>query len=137
MGTVVAPKPVIQLSFNTSGAYSDKTIAGNIGEGILHKFNWTVDYQRQEMYFEPNSFYAKPDVYNRTGMTIDPDKPGFPIADVVAGSPADVAGIKIGDSIVAINGVTLHDGDDDLIRKYLREPVGHGACGQGAKGDGD
>ncbi|MGH7176603.1 MAG: PDZ domain-containing protein, partial [Tepidisphaeraceae bacterium] len=69
----------------------------------------------------------KKDVAEAFGLT---DQPAVEIGDVVPGSPADKAGLKVGMVIVKMNGQVLERGDDPeelsriLGRKVIRMKIG-------------
>jgi C-terminal processing protease CtpA/Prc len=104
LGAVKVDKPVAYLSRQEKGAFADDYIAGNVGYGVLHRFNITFDYSHQQLYFEKNSAYNAPDIADRSGMWLERTDRGFEVFDVVAGGPAERAGVKAGDIIVAVDG---------------------------------
>lgn len=104
LGGVEVHNPVTELSLQSKGAFSSPYVAGNVGAGVLKRFNITFDYPHQQLIFEPNANYDKPDVYDRSGMWLNVGDNAFEVMDVVAGAPAAQAGLKVGDKIVAVNG---------------------------------
>jgi C-terminal processing protease CtpA/Prc len=94
---------VTELTLQKKGAFTDPYVAGNVGAGVLQRFNIVFDYGRQRMIFEPNANYAKPDAFDRAGMWVNQADDGFEVVDVFAGSPAAEGGIKAGDHIVAVD----------------------------------
>src|ERR1019366_2220885 len=104
LGEVSVQKPVAYLSQQQKGAFADVYLAGNVGYGVLKQFNITFDYARQQLFFEKNADYGRPDVADRSGMWLERTKGGFEVVDVVAGGAAEEAGLKAGDIIVAIDG---------------------------------
>ena len=70
----------------------------------MKRFNVTFDYGRQRMILEKNKNFDAPDVYDRSGMWINLDGQQFTVIHVIAGGPADQAGIKPGDRILALDG---------------------------------
>jgi PDZ domain/Aspartyl protease len=104
LGDVAVVKPVTYLSQQKQGAFADVYLAGNVGYGVLKQFNITFDYSRQQLFFEKNADYGRPDVADRSGMWLERTKRGFEVVDVVAGGAAEEAGLKAGDVIVAIDG---------------------------------
>jgi C-terminal processing protease CtpA/Prc len=56
------------------------------------------------MIFEKNANYAKMDAFDRAGMWMNEADRGFEVMDVFAESPAAEAGIRVGDTIVAVDG---------------------------------
>ncbi len=104
LGGVEVKDVVTELSTQTQGAFTDPYVAGNVGAGVLKRFNLVFDYGKQHIVFERNANDAKPDVYDRSGMWINLSEGGFEVLDVVPGGPAAEAGLKVGDEITAIDG---------------------------------
>jgi hypothetical protein len=104
LGDVSVQKPVAYLSQQQKGAFADVYLAGNVGYGVLKQFNITFDYARQQLFFEKNADYGRPDVADRSGMWLERNKDGFEVVDVVAGGAAEEAGLRAGDIIVEIDG---------------------------------
>jgi hypothetical protein len=103
-GGVAVDAPVMGLSQSTRGSGADAYISGNVGTDIFRKFNIVWDYPRNQLFFERNSHYAEPDVFNRAGIWVNLGGDGFDVVDVYAGSPAADAGLMAGDRIVAVDG---------------------------------
>jgi aspartyl protease/PDZ domain-containing protein len=103
LGDVPVPGPVTELTLQKKGAFTDPYVAGNVGAGVLQRFNIVFDYGRKRMIFEENANYAKPDAFDRAGMWVNQADDGFEVVDVFAGSPAAEAGIKSGDHIVSVD----------------------------------
>jgi Aspartyl protease/PDZ domain len=125
LGGASVEAPVVELSQSKAGSLSNEYLAGNVGAGVLKKFNIVWDYSRHEIFFEPNKLHAERDVYDRAGFWVNLGDGGFDVVDVVAGAPADEAGLKVGDRIIGINGkkaggqITLPD-----FRLLKKAPVG-------------
>ena len=98
--------PVTRFSLQRAGAFAANDAAGNMGAGVLKQFTVTFDYSRRQIIFEKNSLYGRRDDYDRSGMWISESLDGknFEITDVVANGPANVAGLKVGDKILSIDG---------------------------------
>ncbi|MBL7790999.1 MAG: aspartyl protease family protein [Saprospiraceae bacterium] len=80
---------------------------GIIGNRILSRFNLIINYYQNKVYLQPNKLSKRRFTYDRSGLTIVSSGINlntFTVLDVVAGSPADHAGIKAGDEIRKING---------------------------------
>ena len=103
LGKVEVQAPVTELSLQKKGAFVSPYLAGNVGAGVLKRFNITFDYAHQQLIFERNANYDKPDVFDRSGMWLNQTGEAFEVMDVIAGGPAATAGIKIGDKILAID----------------------------------
>ena len=104
LGTVAVKDPVAELSLQTKGAFIDPYVAGNVGAGVLKRFNITFDYGHQQLIFEPNANHDAKDVFDRSGLWINESADGFEVMDVLANGPAAAAGIVVGDKIVAVEG---------------------------------
>ncbi|MBW4040264.1 MAG: PDZ domain-containing protein [Acidobacteria bacterium] len=110
--------PLIRLQTKQDGDYTD---AGNIGQDILSRFTLTVDCMRGVMYLEKNTGWDKPEIFNRAGLILDPIDGVDNVMTVLPGSPAEVSGIKPGDSITEINGQKPTDDPNDPA---FTQPVG-------------
>jgi hypothetical protein len=104
LGKVEVHDPVTELSLQKKGSFVNPYVAGNVGAGVLKRFNITFDYQHQQLIFERNANYDKPDVFDRSGMWLNQSGETFAVMDVIAGGPAATAGLKTGDRILSIDG---------------------------------
>jgi hypothetical protein len=128
----VAKLPVIVFDHPFLSALEEVTnrrIDGLIGFTFFARYKTTIDYHARQMTFEPNDYQVRdllkdlPDrllgpkvarervlapagIYGmRLGEAIGGlDSPGIKIAKVLAGSPAERAGLKAGDVLVALDG---------------------------------
>lgn len=124
LGGVSVDAPVVELSQAKAGSFVDAYQAGNVGAGVLKKFNIVWDYPRHQIFFEKNKHHAERDVFDRAGFWINLGDGAFDVVDVIAGAPADQAGLKPGDRIVTVNGkkageITLPD-----VRLLKKAPPG-------------
>jgi membrane-associated protease RseP (regulator of RpoE activity) len=114
--------PVVELSTDKGGAFTDASFAGNIGAGILKRFVVTLDYEHRVMYLKP---IAGPvpdlDTFDRAGLWFNVGKTGFDVVDVTKGAPADLAGLKAGDVIVGVDGKPVSDLKVYEVRQMLRD----------------
>ncbi len=78
-------------------------IGGLIGNDIMRRFNVVLNYGAREIHIRPNSFYRDSFDYSYTGLGIYLMDNQITIMDIMEGSPADIAGLKVGDVIVGIN----------------------------------
>jgi hypothetical protein len=92
-------------------------------EGILHTLRQEFDEARQwldERRRQPSpaapSPGPTPETHNRLGATVDP---GVVVAEVLPETPADYAGLTMGDVILAVNGTDVFSGDElrDLVHE--------------------
>ena len=78
---------------------------GNLGVGILRRFNIIFDYPHSRMYLKPNTYHLNPFEVNMAGIAMsDTFERIKRVSYVVKNSPAFQEGIKKGDKIIAING---------------------------------
>jgi hypothetical protein len=122
LGAVEIKRPVTELTLQTKGAFTDEYGAGNVGAGVLKRFNLVFDYGRQVIYFERNANDALPDVFDRSGLWINISESGrsFDVVDVIPGGPADQAGLKGGDRILTVDGVKADAVPLPELRKRFR-----------------
>ena len=81
---------------------------GTIGGDFLGRFSVTIDYSRQMVYFKHNTTYKSPFKYNMSGFDINGSGLFFEkieVVNVIEKSPAYIAGLRVGDIIVKINGL--------------------------------
>jgi hypothetical protein len=76
--------------------------AGLIGDDLLRRFNILIDYPHRKIHLTPNTHFHDPFDYSYTGMTMYSMDSTVYIDDIVKGSPAEKAGLKNGDIVMAI-----------------------------------
>lgn len=79
---------------------------GSLGNDILRRFNVIFDFKGSALYLQPNKWYKSSFSYNRSGMDVEKMNPLIPvytIFNIIPGSPADKAGLKLGDVVEYIN----------------------------------
>lgn len=100
------PTMVFDDEFNvTSYPY----LGGLIGNQILKRFNVILNYERREIHLKPNNLYREPFDYSYSGMELYYINGIIMVGSIVKGSPADSAGIKEGDIVIAINNNASQD----------------------------
>lgn len=125
LGSVEVTRPVTQLSLQKQGSFSGVYVAGNVGAGVLKRFNITFDYPHQQLIFERNANYDKPDVFDRSGMWLNQAGGTFEVVDVVAGGAAAGAGLRVGDKIQAIDGRPADQLSlPEIRRRFKSDPAG-------------
>ncbi len=108
LGGATVKNPIVFLRGGKTGAGADRYESGVVGMPQLHQFNMIFDYADEKMILEPNKMYGDADGYARTGIILDGYTPGK-IGQIVPGSPADLAGLKAGDTMRSIDGVKIDD----------------------------
>ncbi len=121
IGAYAINGPVVEISTDKGGAFTDAALAGNIGAGILKRYVVTLDYGHSTMYLKP---IAGPvpdlDTFDRAGMWFNQSADGYAVVDVTKGAPAETAGLKVGDAIVAVDGKPATDIPIYELRKRIR-----------------
>ena len=82
---------------------------GLIGNEILRRFNVTLNYGQREIFLKPNTHFADPFDYSYTGMGIYSINGSVMVEDVIQGSPADKAGLVVGDEIFGVEKNLSHN----------------------------
>ncbi|MFI4902263.1 MAG: PDZ domain-containing protein [Burkholderiales bacterium] len=124
LGDVEIPAPVTLLSTATTGPLADPDVGGDIGYGVLSRFNLVFDYADEVVWFEKNAAFDARDAFDRAGMFVERGKDGITIVDVVAGGPAAEAGIRTGDVITAVDGNPATRITLDALRGSLKAAPG-------------
>ncbi len=95
---------IARLSLNKSGATANNNKAGLIGPDVLKQFTFICDYARSRLIFEKNSDSGRHDSYDRAGIWLSQKGDAFEVFDVIQGGPADQAGLRVGDLVLAVDG---------------------------------
>ncbi len=95
---------IARLSLNKSGATATNSKSGLIGPDVLRQFTFICDYARHRLIFEKNSFFGHHDSYDRAGIWLVQKGDAFEVFDVIPGGPADQAGLKVGELVLAVDG---------------------------------
>lgn len=95
---------------------------GILGNQILSRFTVIIDYVRGKVYLSPNKEFKRKFLYDKSGLAVAGsgiDFNTFTIFYVVPGSPADEAGLKVGDEIRTLNKIpTSFLSLSDVVRKF-------------------
>ncbi len=118
-GPLVGRNVVIRQSLQRAGAFTDPRFAGSIGNGLLKNFALTFDYEARRIYVAPSAATAQPDAYDRSGMWLRRVSAGLEVADTVSGGPADDAGLRTADVLVAVDGAPAAGVDLIALRARL------------------
>ncbi len=78
-------------------------MGGLIGNDILRRFNIILNYARSDIYITPNSHYGESFDYSYSGVELYLIDGLIIVGDVAKGSPAEAAGLKEGDHVLAVN----------------------------------
>lgn len=93
---------------------------GNLGSGVLGRFNVTYDYPHRKLYLVKNQRFSEPFEWDMSGLVLEPGAGDtITIAKVVPDSPAAAAGIVPGDRLLAIGGRPLVNRNVSDTRAWL------------------
>jgi hypothetical protein len=126
VGSIQVPNVVSAFATQNKGAFAAASYQGNIGTGFLKRFVVTFDYGHSIMYLKPVA-NPSPDIgtYDRAGLWINGSTNGFAVVDLTAHAPAEQAGIKKGDEILAVDGKAASAIPVYEMRQTLRDdPAG-------------
>jgi hypothetical protein len=120
LGSVEVRDPVTELTLQKKGAFTSQYAAGNVGAGVLKRFNITFDYTHQQLIFERNAKGAQRDAFDRAGWWVNLGDGCLEVLDVIPGGPAAAAGLKVGDRILAVDGKPVAELSLPALRARLR-----------------
>jgi len=95
---------------------------GAIGGEILSRFTVTFDFPSEVLYLHKNSSFKKKFYYNMSGLTLKAKGSRlehYEITDVREKSPAEMAGIKAGDLVMSINGISAELLDLNTMNSFF------------------
>ncbi len=111
------PTNILDDEFN---ALSYPLVGGLVGNDILRRFNVVLNYDKRIIAVKPNSRFHDPFDYSYTGMNLYLENGDIYIDDIVKGSPADKAGLKNRDIIIAVNNDFI--GSITSYKNMMQEP---------------
>lgn len=115
----------VQRAVNT-GAFSVAGFGGTMGSEFLRQFEVTFDLKHDEIFLKKDP-RSKPDPYRYTTVGIQfarNDQNTYTVMSVWRNSPADQAGIRLGDRIRAINGTSTGSLSAEQISAQLHGEEG-------------
>lgn len=125
LGGIQLPHIVARFSLNKSGATAGNSRAGLIGPDILQQFTVICDYERDRVILEKNKNFGMRDTYDKAGVWLVQSGTQFEVLDVMAGGPAERAGLRAGDKVIAVDGVAAKN----LVLPEVRDRWKHASPG--------
>jgi hypothetical protein len=95
------PTYVFKDEYNVTGYPST---GGLLGNDLLRRFNVVLNYPAQAIHLKPNKSFDHPFDYSYTGFGIYLENGDVIVDDVMKDSPAEKAGLKCGDKMIAVAG---------------------------------
>jgi predicted aspartyl protease len=89
--------------------------AGIIGTEVLRRFTVIFNYAQHQLILEPNEAFEEPFTFDMSGLLLKPEEDRFKIHKVLEGSPAEEAGLQVGDELVMV--------DDQPSSRYSLEEL--------------
>lgn len=114
----------VTLSRQSKGAFADKGSSGNLGADVLRRFTVILDYAGEKAYFKKNANFGAPYATNRSGAAVLFDGKVHRVRLVSKDSAAAEVGIKAGDLIRAVDGVSVEKMKAMEVWSALRRPAG-------------
>lgn len=79
-------------------------MGGLIGNDLLRRFNCIINYSKREFHLKPNTHFNESFDYAYSGLEMYLIDGHIAIAEVADNSPAQKAGLLVGDIVLAVNG---------------------------------
>jgi len=129
IGGFTIKSPIVYLSLDQGGIEAGAS-DGNMGGPLLREFTCVYDVPHSSFYLEPNAWFGKGELADRSGLVLDTRGGSAKVLFVYPGSPAAQAGLTAGDELADVNGEALsdnqwHDLLDDASGATVRLKVKH------------
>ncbi len=95
-----------------------------LGLGYMARYVLTLDVTGGRMYLRPGKRFNQRDNVDRSGLTMDKSDDVLTVVAVSAGTPADLAGVLLGDKISAIDGDSCQGMRLHEFKQRMRDSVG-------------
>ena len=123
---VLHDHPLRVIAATQSGSFAETAFPGILGGDILERFEVTLDLQHSYLYLKLDPGF-QPDPYEFVTVGIQffkqaPD--AFSVVAVWRNSPAEAAGVLVGDRIVSVSGHASADLGIDTFAGQLHGPAG-------------
>jgi len=108
-----------------AGVFDSAGPAGTVGNGFLLRFNIIYDLPRERLVLWPNTRFSAYERYDPAGMWIGVGAYGPLVTSVLAGGPADKAGVRAGDTILSVDRISTRTWLPPQLRTWLKDrPAG-------------
>jgi predicted aspartyl protease len=121
IASVKLSNAVVGISKDTSGFFVSGLADGTMGQAIFQRGILTLDYKRSRILFEPGEHMGDAwDYAQHCGWLLGKDGKGWTVKYVGAGTPAEIAGLKAGDTLRDIDGRPAASLDDEQMLGMCR-----------------
>ncbi|MGH9729371.1 MAG: PDZ domain-containing protein [Candidatus Acidiferrales bacterium] len=125
-GKITLPDPlaIFPGKSEQGSAMPASGVAGGMGGEILDRFSVVLDYTDETVIFEPNAHFGDLFIADMSGMVLaatPPDFRAFGVARVIEKSPAELAGIAVGDMLEKIDGNPASEYSLNDVRSVFRQ----------------
>jgi hypothetical protein len=122
LGDLTITRPTVNISDALGAAISPGLADGTIGMPVLRRTTLILDYARSRIIFEKNSEFDAPyEFANVSGLQLERAGKTIRVRNVIAGTPAAEAGLRVGDEILRVDNVTVPT-SGSVNLPALREP---------------
>ena len=121
LGDYIINNPIISFSKDTLGAFSKTNYDGLLGNEILDRYNYTIDYKNQKLYLIKNSKSKKNFKSTLSGFYALKTRKSAVVMSIYYQSEAYKNGLQLGDTIMAINNKKLENMNDKEFYKELKK----------------
>ncbi len=100
---------------------------GSVGGDLLSRFTVIFNFPGEMMYIKKNPSFKKKFYYSLSGITLRAKGPKlreYEISDVRTNTTAAAAGLKVGDVIISVNGVSVADYELSYVNNFFNSKPG-------------
>lgn len=119
------PEPLAGVSEQKAGAFAQPGFGGNLGYPTLRNFTPRFDYECRVVELTPSEVFGTPELADRAGITWKKQDDGtWRVLHVVPNAPAERAGLKPGDKLLALEGESLETLTRERFWELHARPAG-------------
>jgi hypothetical protein len=115
-----APIIYFESNENYTGKNQYKSFrSGVIGNGILSKYLIALDYKKSKLYYKRIQ-ENKTKAFLHSGITLGMKRQGAEVVGLIYGSPADIAGVRVGDVLLKIDTINVSSDNISDVSDMLK-----------------
>jgi C-terminal processing protease CtpA/Prc len=104
LGNLTVVRPTVNISDAVGAAVPSALADGTVGMPVIRRTAMILDYTRSRIIFEKNSEFDAPYQFaNVSGLQLERVGNTIRVRNVISGSPAADAGLRIGDEILKVD----------------------------------